>query len=125
MNHQSLQKNGITHIINWSSSAKCHSFTDIHYLCYTDIRSPTEMERRVDELDKAVEHIASARANGGKAMSHCWYGKNRSVTLVVAYLMKYAKLSSEEALAVVQKTRPKAEPYQNVLDAYRDRYLMG
>lgn len=125
MNYQSLQMNGITHIVNWSSSAKCHSFTDIQYLCYFNIRSPKEMQNHVDELDEAVEYIASARASGGKAMSHCWYGRNRSVTLLVAYLMKYEKLSSEEALVVVQKTRPKAAPYQNVLDAYRERYLMN
>lgn len=125
MNHQSLKENGITHIINWSSSAKCHSFPDIQYLCYGDIRSPNEMENHVDKLDEAVEYIALARASGGKVMSHCWYGRNRSVTLLVAYLMKYEKLSSEEGLHVVQNTRPKAAPYQNVLDAYRERYLMG
>jgi protein-tyrosine phosphatase len=83
------------------------------------------MEINVAKLDEAVEYIALARASGGKAMSHCWYGRNRSVTLLVAYLMKYEKLSSEEALLVVQKTRSTAAPYQNVLDAYRERYLNG
>ncbi len=34
---------------------------------------------------------------GPSVMSHCWYGRNRSVTLLVAYLMKYAGMSINEA----------------------------
>ena len=125
MNHESLRKNGITHLINWSSSAKCQTFEDVEYLCLADVRSPFQMENRLEDLDRAVEFIERARESGGRAMSHCWYGRNRSVTLLVAYLMKYESLSYDEALVLVQKTRPKADPYKNVLDAYSKRYIVS
>ena len=41
------------------------------------------------KLDDAVEFVEQARLAGGSAMSHCWHGANRSVTLLVAYLVKY------------------------------------
>ena len=67
---------GITSIINWSSTARCHVFDDIEYMCIEGIRG-AEMQERTDELAKAVDYVESVRLAGGKAMSHCWYGKNR------------------------------------------------
>ena len=118
LNEDSLREHNITHIINWSSSAKCNLFSGIEYLCITGVRSKSQV--KVSHLDKAVEFIETARKGGGKAMSHCWYGRNRSVSLLVAYLMKYADMSAREANDLIKQTRPHAEPYWDQLQQYAE-----
>ena len=46
-----------------------------------------------------------------------------SVTLLVAYLMKYEGMSASQANILIQKTRPQADPYMHVLQAYLKHYL--
>lgn len=123
MNHEALQRHGITHIINWSSTARCNVFSDFEYLCIPGIDNYEAMNANLDKLDMAVEFIESARKAGGRAMSHCWYGRNRSVTLLVAYLMKYEGMESESALHLIQKTRPIADSYRDSVWYYNQQYV--
>lgn len=125
LNEKSLHENGITHVINWSSKAKCNIFDGIEYLCMDDTKTKNKMIQHIDELDKAVELVESVRRSGGKVLSHCWHGRNRSVSLAVAYLMKYEGMTSAEATDVVRRTRPQADPWWNVLDYYSKHYLQG
>ncbi|KAL3774440.1 hypothetical protein ACHAW5_004101 [Stephanodiscus triporus] len=123
LNHDSLRKNGITQVINLSSSAKCNTFDDIEYMCISGLRTRQQMRGRLAELDKAVELIESVRKAGGRVLSQCFYGKNRSVTLLVAYLMKYEAMSASQANNLIKKTRSQAAPYFDVLRAYSERYI--
>mmetsp|Transcript_36957 Transcript_36957/g.66479 ORF Transcript_36957/g.66479 Transcript_36957/m.66479 type:complete len:357 (-) Transcript_36957:57-1127(-) len=123
MNLEALQRNNITHVINWSSTARCNIFSEINYLCIPNISGYKAMNKNLDKLDMAVEFIESARKVGGRAMSHCWFGRNRSVTLLVAYLMKYEGMDSEDALHLVQKTRPIADSYRDSLQYYYQEYV--
>ena len=77
LNHKALHEAGITNVINWSSTARCNVFADMEYMCIKGIRGEPTMQEHTDELEKAVEYVESVRLAGGKAMSHCWYGKNR------------------------------------------------
>mmetsp|Transcript_17570 Transcript_17570/g.38038 ORF Transcript_17570/g.38038 Transcript_17570/m.38038 type:complete len:405 (+) Transcript_17570:216-1430(+) len=124
-NEESLHRNNITHVINWSPWAHCNVVDDIEYLCFTGILTYKQMIHRLDDLDKAVDFIESARKAGGKAMSHCWYGRNRSITLLVAYLMKYEGMSIKDGHHLVKETRPIADPYLDVLHKYAEHYLIG
>ena len=83
------------------------------------------MTKHVDQVDQAVEFIESARKSGGRAMSHCWHGMNRSVTVLVAYLMKYESMTAEEANDLIKQTRPQADPYWEALTKYSEDYLSG
>lgn len=76
------------------------------------------MSSHLEELDNAVEYVEAARKAGGRVLSHCWYGKNRSVTLLVAYLMKHEKMSAIEATELIRQTRPQAKPYWDALQEY-------
>ena len=67
--------------------------------------------------------LCAARNDAGAALSHCWYGRNRSVSLLVAYLMKDEGMTISEATKLIKKTRPQADPYTNVLKEYARRYL--
>ncbi len=35
------------------------------------------MRKHSEELEEVVDYVESVRLAGGKAMSHCWYGRNR------------------------------------------------
>lgn len=70
-----------------------------------------------EEKDSLTPHfratsrfIEQARTDGGKVLVHCWRGKSRSVTIVIAYLIKYHGLTPKAALRLIQETRPKANP---------------
>ena len=76
------------------------------------------MLNHLNDLDSAVEFIESARKSGGKVLVHCWYGLNRSVTNLVAYLMKYEGLSAPDANDLISITRIGAAPYFEVLNGY-------
>lgn len=77
LNHEALRENGITHVINWSPSAKCNTFDDMEYMCISGVRGDHSMRGQLAKLDKAVELIESARKAGGRVLSHCWHGRNR------------------------------------------------
>jgi hypothetical protein len=77
LNHESLRKNRITYVINWSSSAKCNAFDDIEYMCISGVSGRSGMRGHLEELGKAVETIELIRKAGGRVLSHCFYGKNR------------------------------------------------
>jgi hypothetical protein len=124
MNHEGLVKHEIAHIINLSTSAKCNTWEDIKYTCVTGIRESSMMLSHLDQLDNAVDIIEATRKSGKHVMSQCWYGRNRSVTLLVAYLMKYEGMDAEEANNLIRESRPEADPYFDVLQAYYEVYLM-
>jgi protein-tyrosine phosphatase len=48
-----------------------------------------------------------------------------SVTLLVAYLMKYEEMSATQANDLIKKTRPQAAPYFDTINAYSERYISG
>ena len=123
MNEESLKQHGITHVISWSATAKCNNFDNIHYMCITDVSDYRDMKKHLDDrLNAAVDYIESARKAGGRVLSQCWYGRNRSVTLLVAYLIKYEGYEGEEALHLIQKTRPIADSYRDVIYKYGNKY---
>ena len=125
LNRKSLVANNITHVVNWSSTARCNVFKDIKYRCILGLRGRSDMSRmnNVKKLRDAVEFVERARIAGGNVMSHCWYGRNRSVTLLVAWLMKYEEMGIDEATALIAETRPQADPYVEALDLYKKNYL--
>jgi hypothetical protein len=126
LNHYAIQKEGISYIINWSSSSTCNNVfpTNIVYACISNIQG-TDMIDHLDRLDKAVDLIDRTRKEDdeSKIMCQCYHGKHNSVTLLVAYLMKYEGMTANEATALIRQTRPKAAPYYNVLEEYSKKYL--
>lgn len=69
-------------------------------------------------LDEATSFIAGHIRNGC-VLVHCGAGKSRSVSVVVAYLCRYAGMSLSEALALVKERRPGACPADCFVDAIK------
>ena len=126
MNPDGLKEYGITDIVSWSSIAKCGNYDFINCMCIIDVTDHKDMAKHIDdELNDAVDYIEEVRKAGGKVMSQCWYGRNRSVTLLVAYLIKYGGFDyneGEEVLHLIQKTRPIADSYREVVNTYGKNY---
>jgi hypothetical protein len=128
LNHYAIQKEGISYIINWSSSFTCNNnnvfLPNIVYACISNIRGK-DMIHHLDRLNKAVDLIFRTRKedDASKIMIQCYHGKHVSVTIIVAYLMKYENMTANEATSLIKHTRPKAVPYYNVLEEYSKKYL--
>ncbi|KAI5065217.1 hypothetical protein GOP47_0019912 [Adiantum capillus-veneris] len=63
-----------------------------------------------EHFDECFAFIDEARQSGGSVLVHCFAGKSRSVTVVVAYLMKTYGMNFTEALDLVRSKRPQAAP---------------
>ena len=58
--------------------------------------------------DKMQQHVS----RGGKVLVHCVLGVSRSTSLVIAYLMKYKKMTLKDAFNLVSSRRPCVRPNQ-------------
>ncbi|XP_010486100.1 PREDICTED: dual specificity protein phosphatase 1B isoform X2 [Camelina sativa] len=61
-------------------------------------------------FDECFSFIDQAIQSGGGVLVHCFMGMSRSVTIVVAYLMKKYGMSFSKAMELVKSRRPQALP---------------
>lgn len=64
----------------------------------------------LEKLEESNNFIQKAVNNKENILIHCFQGKSRSVTLIVGYLMKYHKMTRDQALELIRKVRPIASP---------------
>jgi protein-tyrosine phosphatase len=69
-------------------------------------------EQAVQLLMKGAAFIEEALRSGGHVLVHCKHGRNRSASVVCAYLMQRDQLVAtvQEVLQQLQATHPKAAP---------------
>eukprot|EP00743_Colponemidia_sp_Colp-15_P007664 GILK01008294.1.p1 GENE.GILK01008294.1~~GILK01008294.1.p1 ORF type:complete len:290 (-),score=37.63 GILK01008294.1:85-912(-) len=78
-------------------------------------------ERLSESFSECFEFLERARVReDGNVLVHCQKGVSRSVSIVVAYLMKYKRMVFEEALAFVRLRRPVAEPNSSFVQQLRE-----
>lgn len=61
-------------------------------------------------FDLCFSVFENCKSAHGKILIYCFQGKSRSVTVLVAYLMKYYNMTFVESLKLIRQTRPSAEP---------------
>ena len=66
-----------------------------------------------DYFKEVSKYIDRYRNAGGALLIHCEYGISRSVTFVMAYLMKYRKMGILKALNTIRSCRPLAMAQAN------------
>lgn len=64
----------------------------------------------IDYFDQVADMIEKTREKDGRSLVHCVAGVSRSVSLVIAYLMKYADMSLKSAFQHVRSVRPQIRP---------------
>ncbi|KAL0836785.1 hypothetical protein Bca101_088675 [Brassica carinata] len=71
-------------------------------------------------FDECIDFIDEAKKQGGSVLVHCFVGKSRSVTVIVAYLMKKHGMTLTQALQHVQSIRPVANPNTGFIRQLQD-----
>lgn len=61
-------------------------------------------------LITAADFIHNKLNDGHVVIVHCWSGVSRSSTMIIAYLIKYKKMSFADAMQHVADCRPKISP---------------
>lgn len=64
----------------------------------------------IEHFDEVADWIEKTRLEDGKSLVHCVAGVSRSVSLVIAYLMKYADMTLKAAFQHVRSVRPQVRP---------------
>ena len=121
-NISAIRKHGITLIINCTNDL-CNHFKNGAQIRYfkgpvDDNLKKREVEKMLKCLPAAVAEIADEIRRGGAVLVHCAMGKQRSATVVAAYLMAQHSLGVDEAIDFVRSKRGMAfTPEPNFVDA--------
>jgi len=110
-----IESLGITHIINCVSHALPCPWKDIQYYKMT-LKSITQTISK-EEMKPIVDFIDKAREEGGKVLVHCHEGKERSPSVVIAYLCEKG-MPLKEAYELVKSKRPIIKPRPEMLIEY-------
>ncbi|KAI0982881.1 hypothetical protein GJ496_011564 [Pomphorhynchus laevis] len=116
MNKRKLKNYNITHIVNLASRCPNSFPSEFTYLQIQIADLPTENIMSI--FPRTNKFIDDARMQSPKnnVLVHCNAGISRSVSVIIAYLIyKQPKLSVEQALCIVQRTRPCACPNDGFL----------
>ncbi|KAK8560803.1 hypothetical protein V6N13_026238 [Hibiscus sabdariffa] len=107
-NVDALKRLNVTHILTVASFLKPAHTND--FVCKAIPVVDKEDTDISQYFDECFDFIDEARRQGGGVLVHCFVGKSRSVTIVVAYLMKQHSLSFSDAMEHVRSKRPLAAP---------------
>lgn len=72
------------------------------------------------QLDMGTAIINEAIENNRKVYIHCKNGHGRSPTLIASYLVRYKKMSVEEAVSLIKTKRPEIHIEELQLKAIQD-----
>jgi hypothetical protein len=97
---------GVSHVLNVAVCTKNYCMPDLIYRNF-DAHDTPEFDMEVDTI---ADYIHSVLADGGVLLVHCVKGVSRSVTCVMAYLIKYRRFTVAGALARIKEKRPIAAP---------------
>ncbi|CAI5718232.1 unnamed protein product [Hyaloperonospora brassicae] len=61
-------------------------------------------------FDRAFDFIDSALSLRGKVLVHCFMGRSRSATIILAFLITRHGYTLSDALCALRRTRPQAQP---------------
>lgn len=106
-NRASLKRLGVHGIVNASPVVPC-----FHRSCfqYKTVTIYDDAEEDISQhFHTTNQFITEARKAGG-ALVHCYAGRSRSATLVLAYLVACEGMSLQDAYAVLLAARPCASP---------------
>lgn len=105
-NETLLQNHGITHVL--SIGIQVNQMPGFNYT-FIEVLDIPEFDMKL-VFERCFLLIDSVRNSGGVIFVHCNAGVSRSAAVVIAYVMKFKKLSYLEAFDVLKKERPCIKP---------------
>ncbi|MBN1883188.1 MAG: dual specificity protein phosphatase family protein [Deltaproteobacteria bacterium] len=118
-NEEILEKSGITAILNVAQEA--HLEPDLARFDYYKVSIDDGQAMDFSHLSEAVEYIHT-RIRRGKVLVHCLMGVSRSSTIVLCYLHECG-FSLREAMNLIKRKRPDAQPHIALYNSVREYYL--
>ncbi|RAL42066.1 hypothetical protein DM860_011849 [Cuscuta australis] len=107
MNRSTLKSLNITHVLMVANSLSPPYPSDFVYkVISVSDRADADISQNFEEC---FQFIDEAKRSGG-VLVHCFMGRSRSVTIVLAYLMKKNGISLAQALEHVRSQRRGVEP---------------
>lgn len=105
---QYLQNNDITLVINATNNSSCSATCCVPQICIACVDKPDcQIDKHFEEVSLSIQQ---EREKGGKIFVHCIAGISRSVTLILAYLMRYEKMNLKDAYNLVKGKRVFVKP---------------
>lgn len=105
-NNQFYDINNIKCVINCSKEIPFFSENTLNIrIPVADNLKPAEVDRLYLYMDKATEIIHSHFKKYQGVLVHCYAGKQRSASIITAYLMKYGNMSLEQAIYAIKSKR--------------------
>lgn len=86
-----------------------------------------EDENILEYFETLLPKIHNELINNRGVLVHCIYGRSRSTSIVAAYLIKYKKMTTEEALKFIKEKRTQIDPnpsYLSQLKEFEKKILM-
>lgn len=128
LNKEALKNHNITHVLIVAKSLDPAFPNDFTYK-KIDVLDTSDTNLK-EHFEECFYFIDSGRKDGGGVLVHCFAGRSRSVTIILAYLMKKHRMSLSHALELVRSKRPQVGPnpgfmiqlqsFQKSLEAIRD-----
>jgi len=101
---------GISAAIEISNSPNLKSFPDVLHIIYSD---ENVMLKTI--FSKIADKVENIRKNGGKILITCEQSTGVSAAMCIPYLIKYAKMSTREAMKMMEKKRKQAKPHSGII----------
>ncbi|GAB2221408.1 hypothetical protein Drorol1_Dr00012584 [Drosera rotundifolia] len=107
-----LQHLGITHILCLCSNEIGQSDSQYpHLFEYKNFSISDEEDTNISAIfGEACDFIDHVEQTGGKVLVHCFEGRSRSATMVLAYLMLRKQMTLLEAWNMLKKAHRRAQP---------------
>ena len=108
-NNEELKFLNIKYILNCAFEIKISNIpSGIKYLKLDLIDSP-EMNI-VQYFEEAFAFIELARKNNDNILIHCKLGRSRSVSILIAYMIRYYNFNVKKAMEYIQAKRKQIKP---------------
>lgn len=115
---EDLTKLGIGAIVNCTINVE-NKFEDKIIYMNVPIRDVAS-EKIIDYFDQTFDFIEDQMSTGKNVLVHCAAGISRSVSIVIAYLMRKNKIKMEDAFYIVKSKRDRADPNIGFICALRE-----
>ncbi|CAJ1341114.1 unnamed protein product [Effrenium voratum] len=107
---EELRALGIGLVINCTKDHEASCLFEPHMKYLRVAVNDNESAEILPYLGGAADAIAAALKKGESVLVHCMQGISRSVTICAAFLIRHCGLSVEEAIHLLQRQRPVANP---------------
>ena len=109
-----LRRNKINYVLNCAQECKNLTLPKSINQLHLNIRDEPEFNIK-KFFDQTNDYINKVRNEGGNILVHCKVGRSRSVSCIIAYLVKYFGYNVDSAIKFIKKKRPQIMPNQGFI----------